>query len=366
MSKIIDKHLSENNHISAIKECIKENKPNLALLLSEICIHKGLHISPELYRIYSTLTEPIKEPIKNPTQELLPRPEIPVPKIRVLMYCNWCSSEDLCQVWKKMSKDGNGVWNGIEIVSEMPSDYYCVINCPPFHISPDPTKTIVFRMEPNMDDNRIMWGDWSNPGKEFVWVGYHKLHYNNLEWHLSKTYSQLSSERIEKKFDILSTVLSEKYRDPGHIKRVDFVKYLETKGLDVDVFGSNKFGWKSYKGSLPYHTKDDAILPYKYTFNAENYSQWGYFTEKLVDGILGETLTFYWGCPNVGFYIDPRAYIQLDLVNFEEDCQTIITAIKEDWWSQRIEFIRVAKQKILNEMQFFPRLEKIIAKHREK
>jgi ribosomal protein L23 len=35
-------------------------------------------------------------------------------------------------------------------------------------------------------------------------------------------------------------------------------------------------------------------------------------------------------------------------------------AIEEDWWSQRISYIKEAKQKILNELQFFPRLEKII------
>ena len=46
--------------------------------------------------------------------------------------------------------------------------------------------------------------------------------------------------------NILSTVLSDKYTDIGQQRRVDFVKFLETKGMDVDVYGGNKFLWKNY------------------------------------------------------------------------------------------------------------------------
>ena len=35
-------------------------------------------------------------------------------------------------------------------------------------------------------------------------------------------------------------------------------------------------------------------------------------------------------------------------------------AIKEDWWSQRIDIIRKMKTKILNELAFFPTIERII------
>jgi hypothetical protein len=48
------------------------------------------------------------------------------------------------------------------------------------------------------------------------------------------------------------------------------------------------------------------------------------------------------------------------LANFEKDYQTIQNAIKGNLWEERLPYIRQAKQKILNETQFFPRLEKII------
>ena len=139
------------------------------------------------------------------------------------------------------------------------------------------------------------------------------------------------------------------------------MKFFENKGcLDVHVYGQNKFLWKNYKGSLPPHKKDDSLFPYKYSFNVENFSIKNYYTEKLIDGILSETLVFYWGCPNIEEYINEKCYVRLNLDNFEKSLETIKKAIEEDWWYQRIDIIRKEKQKILNELGFFPRLKKLI------
>ena len=290
---------------------------------------------------------------------------LPDKKIRVLLLCNWCSSKELCDIWNKMSK-GNYSWNNIKIVWEEPCDYYCVINQPPSNIRIDTEKTIFFKMEPHMNKNSHLWNkDWMNiPSNDFKFFGDHDVHFNNNEWHLSKTYTELKNQEIikeEQLSTILTTILSDKYNDPGHIKRVDFIKFLESKNdIQVDVFGGNRFMWNNYKGSLPYHQKDQSILPYKYSFNVENFEIKNYYTEKLIDGILGETLVFYHGCPNIKDLIDERAYVWLELSNFEKDYEIIKKAIKEDLWSQRINFIREAKQKILDELQFFPRIEKII------
>jgi len=279
--------------------------------------------------------------------------------IRVLLLCNWCSSKELCDIWNKMSK-GNYTWDNIEIVYEEPCDYYCVINKTTENI--DTSKTILFRMEPNMDININIWGEeWTNlKSDNFKFCGVHETHLNNVEWHLSKTYNELISENIIKNGELLSTVISDKYSDSGHMKRVDFIKFLETKDINIDVYGGNRFNWKNYRGCLPYHKKDDALFPYKYTFNCENNEINNYCTEKLYDGILAECLVFYSGCPNVKDIIDDKAYIYLHLSNFEKDYETIKKAIKENLWEQRLPYIKEAKSKILNELQFFPRLKKIL------
>lgn len=285
--------------------------------------------------------------------------------IRVFLMGNWIEPKKLCDLWNHMSK-GDYTWNNIKIVWEEPCDYYCIINKPPNdNIYYDPKRTIIFRMEPLMDENIHLWGEkWSKPNKnEFKFVGYHEDHYNNNEWHLSKKYNELLSEEIIKDDNLtktLTTTLSDKYSDKGHIKRIDFVKFLEEKNVDVHVYGGNRFLWKDYKGSLPVNCKDNSLFPYKYSFNVENNYVRNYYTEKLIDGILSETLVFYSGCPNIKELIDERAYVYLELSNFENDYEIVKKALEEDWWSQRIEYIRKEKKRILNELQFFPRLEKII------
>lgn len=369
----IDTHLQSGAISDALQSCITSKNYNLGLLIGKLS-------SPNVPRYYELMADIIKnvESVKTEiklvqsTQSSQALPALPKRdpnKIRVQLLCNWCPSQELANLWNKMSK-GNYTWNNIEIVWEGVVDYFVLINAIHPNIKLDKKRTILFRMEPHMAKNPETWKEWADPDpKDFLRVLKHESgDYNNNEWHLSKTYSELSTQSVEKNLElngILSTILSAQYRDPGHVKRVDFVKFLEKKGLTVHVFGDNKWEYVNYKGSLPKYCKDGGIFPYKYTFNAENHAINNYYTEKLIDGILGECLTFYWGCPNVKEYIDPRAYVQLDLSNFEKDYDIIKKAIAEDWHSQRLPYIREAKKKILNELQFFPRLEKIIEEIRK-
>lgn len=399
MSITIDQYIAENTIIKAIHECLREQQYSLGTFLARI--HQSDNTSPEFHRLMVQLYDAtvasrddereitVEENIIEDNPPLVEESDLNTKhhdsvetneqkvqetqiteeqksdnkKVRVMMYCNWCDSKELCESWNKMSK-GDYTWNNIQIVWGEPYDWIVIINCPPITVFPDTKRTILFQMEPHMANNKHMWGDWGDPPVDsFKYCGTHANGYNNNEWHLAKTYSELSCEEVLKEehvASILSTVLSDKYNDPGHVKRVDFVKFLETKGLDVHVFGGNKFTWKNYKGSLPSGSKDDAMLPYKYTFNAENHEIRNYFTEKLIDGILAECLVFYWGCPNIRDFFDERALVILNLDDFEKDFNTIKKAIEENWWADRIDIIRKEKQRILNYYQFFPRLERII------
>ena len=344
-----------NNLIDSLYECIRLEKFYLLRLLC-ISYYSEYKEDYTFMQIFNMIRDNRLEDLAN-SQKL----------IRILVTCNWATSYDLCLLWNKMSK-GNYTWNNIKIVHEEPADFYCIINKPNENISNnlDLSKTILFRMEPNMENHPEKWSlEWAKPSvNKLLFCGSHDTHLNNIEWHLSKTYTELSTQEINKDIklnNILSTVLSDKYSDIGHQKRVDFIKFLETKDVKVDVFGGNRFNWKSYKGSLKSHEKDNALFPYKYTFNCENHSIKNYCTEKLYDGILSECLVFYSGCYNIRDFIDDRAFVYLELSNFEKDYNIIKKAIQEDWWSARIPYIREAKKKILNELQFFPRLEKIIS-----
>lgn len=278
----------------------------------------------------------------------------PVRKIknyhRVLLLSNFASSRELCQVWNKMTKS-NYTWDNIQITySDINIDYYVIINKPPVDIKFPKEKTIVLKMEALNYIN-----DWYTKEDKFFYMGDLSYSRSNTEWHLSKTYSELVS-KSPVKTKIFSTILSNQYKLPGHILRRNFVKYIQEKGRDIDIYGTIS----GSKGELPYHKKDDGIFPYKYTFNAENLSVNNYVTEKIFDGILGECLTFYWGCPNITKFFDKDCFVMLDLHDFEKSYKIIVDTIRNNEWEKRINTIRKEKEKILNCYNFLPRLKGII------
>jgi hypothetical protein len=136
-----------------------------------------------------------------------------------------------------------------------------------------------------------------------------------------------------------------------------------TLGFEVHIYGkcaSLKF--KNYKGELPKASKDDGILPYKYHFNAENHSYDNYVTEKFTDGVVGETVFFYWGCPNVDKYYNKDSFIRLSLMkeDREKHIEIVKKAIINDEWSKRIDTIRKEKNKMVKVYSLFPRMESIL------
>ena len=276
-------------------------------------------------------------------------PQQPIKKIyNVKPICNWCSSDEFRESLNKMTP-GYYNWNNLLMNTYVPNvDYYFIINQPYEKEHYDPAKTIVFQMEPMRDgkdgDYGVKaWGEWAHPSREkFLMVNDHKWFCNNLEWHLGKTYAQLigSEGGIEKNPDAvvnISAVVSNKLLDEGHHKRLNFLKYVESKDAEmIDIWGRcQNLGFKNYKGELPSMNKDAGILPYKYHFVCENNREKNYITEKVIDGILGEALCFYWGCPNISDYIDPQAYITLELENFEADYNKVKECVANNEWEKR-------------------------------
>jgi hypothetical protein len=300
---------------------------------------------------------------ENENENTNEKSEVPI-YIRLL--CNWTDSDSLTKLWNKMSQNGSGKWNKLQTLCEnIDPDYYIVINAlrqeDIIKYHPEPKKIILFHMEPKMEQYPNMWGAFANPDANlFFKVFTHKNSFNNTEWHLSKTFSELVDSNYSlNKTKTLSTVLSRKCRNPGQRRRIFFVKYIEN-AIPIDVYGDNHFSYKNYVKQLPYHEKDEALIPYKYTFNAENHSYENYITEKLIDGVLAECLTFYYGAPNACEFIDKRAFIQLNLSNLDKSGFIVQSSINNNEWEKRIEIIRKEKQKILFYHNMFARIERVV------
>lgn len=289
-------------------------------------------------------------------------------KFRVKMICNWTTSENLCKEWNVMSK-GNYTWNDIEITwSNDNIDFYIIVNKPgnEYYV---PDRTIVLQMEPFCYDSNQnwgvkTWGEWSKPDEsKFLQVRPHTKYLNTTFWQLQTTYTQFKNMFNIPKTKLMSSICSSKYFDPGHIKRIDFLKFIESKNDDivkVDIYNhDNIHNFKGYKGK---HTpnKDAGIMPYKYYFMPENNDESNFITEKIWEPLICECLCFYWGCSNIGDWFDTRAIIILDMDNFEKSFNIIKDAIINDEWSKRLPYIRREKQKVLDYYNFFPTLERII------
>jgi FkbM family methyltransferase len=297
-------------------------------------------------------------------------------KIRVKMLCNWCSSEQLCREWSNMCLDGFS-WKNIEITWDSENiDYYVIIN-QTNETGYDKSRTIIFQMEPWVyDDGKNWgvktWGEWSKPDSSlFFHVHNHVNYLNNVQWLLKQPLSVVSKDFTEKninKFDnILTCVCSKKNNDVGHQLRNNFIRYIEenshthTHSITLQVFGkSNFYNFTSYVGELLDDDKYHSLIQYKYHISCENNFEYNYATEKIWEPILCECLCFYHGCPNLEDYIDSNAFVRIDLNDFESSLQIVKKAMQEDWWSQRLPFIRAEKQKILTKLGFFPTLKNII------
>jgi len=242
-------------------------------------------------------------------------------------------------------------------------DYYVIINSPPAGAHYIPEKTIVFQMEPWIEDPSKnwgvkTWGDWATPDpQKFFKVFTHKTHLNNVQWQID--YPFYNKPVVELKQDKVAAICSQKNFDKGHLLRNNFIKYIDFSGtLDmVDVFGrENYHQFKSYKGPVPADNKYNVYAFYKYVLAVENNSEHNYATEKLWEAILCESLCFYWGCPNLEDHIDARAFVRLPLEDPVAALQIIQQAIAEDWWTERIAVIKQMKERLLNELGFFPRM----------
>lgn len=334
---------------------ISYNQPSLFKITTENITNKDIK-SGYMPSIYCYSDYQIQIPEEKNNGRLLVKP--------VCAFFNSSSEMKMClDRQAKTDELGDKYWDNFELTTSNNPDYYVVFH-DPGSIKIDPKKTIYLQTEPQVP-NHINLNDY------LLSVTLDKSHYLG-DWHAGRNFKDLEDDlkfyeqnginRLQKT-KMLSTVISSNYFFPGHKKRIDFMRYCDNKNMDIDFYGrENKFGFKNYLGALPAHDKSIGLNDYKYTFNAENYQINNYVTEKMHDSILAECLCFYWGCPNISDIIDSRAYILIDLDDFEKSYQIILDAIKNNEWEKRLPYIMESKRKIMYELQFCPQISKILNK----
>jgi hypothetical protein len=226
--------------------------------------------------------------------------------------------------WVKMSQDGEGRWN--HLTTDEYGDYSIIINQQHSKDELQRDRTLIFTSPKYVFFHETL---------DDIFLKVFKQTYH---WNLSWTYQELISKPITKTSNALSSV-----RD-----RIEF----DTSLIDF-LKGKNDLDMVEGSG-------DDAYFPYKYVLVREDKRLTDYFSEKVVDAILAECLCFYWGCPNLPDFIDSRAYIRIEMSNFEDDYTLIKKTMENNGWEKRLEIIKLEKYKILNQKQLYPQLDAYI------
>ncbi len=157
---------------------------------------------------------------------------------------------------------------------------------------------------------------------------------------LTSMFSYNQKERL------ISAICSTKTMCDGHIKRSEFISFLERAEIpELDIFGRGR------KNEVL--CKRDAIAPYKYHIALENSSFPNYWTEKLADAFLGGTHPFYWGCPNITDYFPRGSFTWIDIEHPEEALRTIYATIEKNTFDNSIELISEARERVLNKYNLF-------------
>lgn len=171
-------------------------------------------------------------------------------------------------------------------------------------------------------------------------------------WWVKRTYDQIKSDRVEKTRK-LSVIASDRAVFEGHRKRFALVNRLIGHFKDrLDVYGG--------VGGRRIDDKYDAIAPYEYSIAIEADRQPGYWTEKIADCFLCETMPVYYGCPDIAAFFDAGSFIAIDVDDYKASIDAIEQAIEENAYSKRRERIIAAKHKVLDQLQIFPHIVSIL------
>lgn len=272
---------------------------------------------------------------------------------KIKFICNYKQQEDINKWMEKFFiKD----YHKLKIDLENP-DYHVIINHPFYQNKKQEynnKKTIYVYNEPELTKKK--WDIWKNK-ETFL--------YDNKTtwkiWHLDYNINDLIKLKIVKdkqnlnKITCLTTDLNE-YE--GHRLRLNFLpyfdKYLPQYNIQPLIYGRKKTGIYDKLNLNNYHgdveKREDVLLSYYYNFMGENTREKNYFTEKILDPILTETLCFYWGCPNIKNYLHEKSFISIDLEKPQKSLEIIINSIKNNEYEKRLKYIKETKKKIIYEL----------------
>jgi hypothetical protein len=238
--------------------------------------------------------------------------------MKIKLTCNWCSDEDLFNRFSRVYITKKNFNKSFTLTPNNDYDFLVIINYPHSYINFDKEKTLGVIMEPTWSPHFVNSKRFLEPlckhilyhypikNPQYVFYpGLLPYHFdydegNDLDFYLNNTFTKHKKCSFVVSFNQISPHNSCLYND-----RVKFALDILETNLDIDIYGNN---WEQanindsrIKGTVD--NKKTALLDYEYSIAIENCQEEGYFTEKLTDCILTNTIPIYFGCPNIKKYL---------------------------------------------------------------
>ena len=128
-----------------------------------------------------------------------------------------------------------------------------------------------------------------------------------------------------------SLIASSKRDTTGHRLRHQIAEWVRDTAKDVELLG---------RGYRAFNRKAEGLVPYRYSVVIENMREQNYFSEKLVDAVLCDTVPIYWGCPNLDRFIDPSGIIQCQTA---EDIKRALVSMSKQDFARRLPGLQAIK-----------------------
>jgi hypothetical protein len=264
--------------------------------------------------------------------------------IRIRFFSDFCTSETCKQNYERMclyqKLDYYGKTKKIYFTTTETYTHVFLLNCPvPGTLQVEKECVIGFAHEP--PDNsylRLYYNNFieyaaNNIGKYFIgsvgslpsppFLGHHGFLFHETPKNIGMF--------PNKKTKVMSIMVSHKSYTPGHKYRHALVSYILKHRLPIDIWGN---GAKMYRQRFhesnniygDFKSMAEMCENYTFTIAIENTSHDHYFTEKIVNPLLYDTIPLYWGCKKIEEYF-PNYSIKLT-GNINMDIITIGRVLK--------------------------------------
>lgn len=174
-----------------------------------------------------------------------------------------------------------------------------------------------------------------------------------LIWLIGKDYSELGeSHPSETKTHLLSGICSRKTTLAGHRRRLAFLQRLHDQ-YPFDLYG---------RGFHELADKWEGLAPYRYSIAMENSIHPHYWTEKIADCFLAETVPIYSGSSNIADYFPKDAYVPLELDATPRQIESLRATLSPEDYQRRLPALKEAKRLCLDYYNAIPTVARFAVK----